>query len=116
MMSLRIAALREDVPYFSGVGELDAHEVARRGIRALGLGKELRDGAEIVGGDVGGGGADGDGLGERDAAHLVQIGRDEGDGGETFLQIKKRVLAILMKEMYNKKTIMWGMFDDVGSI
>ena len=69
-----------------------------------------------IGGNVRIGGADGDGLGERDAAHLVQIGRDEGDGGETFLQIKKRVLAILMKEMYNKRTIMWGMFDDVSSI
>ena len=33
---------------------------------------------------------------------------------DVFLQIKKRVLAILMKEMYKKKTIMWGMFEDVG--
>ena len=78
-----VARLGEDVAvFFAGIGRLDAHEEERRSALSFDLGEEVCDGAEIVGGDVGVGGANGDGFCERYAAYLVQIGADKGDGGE----------------------------------
>lgn len=81
--ALCVTRLGEDVAvFFAGIGWFDAHEEERRSALSFDLGEEVCDGAEIVGGNVGVGGANGDGFCEWYAAYLVQIGADKGDGGE----------------------------------
>ena len=78
-----VACFGEDVAvFFAGIGWFDAHEEERRSALSFDLGEEVCDRTEIVGGDVGVSGANGDGFCERYAAYFVEIGRDEGNSGE----------------------------------